>query len=44
MSNGSDPQSAPLSVQPARQRSDRAWLADRTAAYLRAWQRRYRKC
>ena len=44
MSNSSGPKSALPSDQAAGQRWDRGWLADRTAAYLRAWERRYRKC
>ncbi len=44
MRHPSDRDSAPPSDQAAGQRSDRGWLADRTAAYLRAWERRYRTC
>jgi hypothetical protein len=43
MTNPGNRESMPPSDQ-AHQRSDPAWLADRTAAYLRAWERRYRKC
>ncbi len=44
MSNPTNPERMPPSGQAARPRSDPAWLADRTAAYLRAWERRYRMC
>jgi hypothetical protein len=44
VSSADDAQGVPPSEQIAAQRSDRGWLADRTASYLRAWERRYRKC
>jgi hypothetical protein len=44
MSGGTDSNRALLSDQTDQRRWDRGWLADRTAAYLRECERRYRKC
>jgi hypothetical protein len=44
MSEDQGPQGTPRSDQMVDRRLQPAWLADRTAAYLREWERRYRKC
>jgi hypothetical protein len=44
MSERRDPNGTPRSDQTVDRRLQPAWLADRTAGYLREWERHYRKC